>query len=241
MAESNHAGTTPIWARPEPAARQPRISRQQIAAAALAIADAEGFEAVSMRRIARLLGTGTMSLYRYIETKDELLALVSDALTGEALVSGELPPDWRDALALVARQTRRAYLARPWAIHFIQSAAAIGAAMTGPNWLRHVEQSLAALAGAPLEPREKLDLLAITDDYVFGHLLRAARISQAPGPDEDAPLREFPGGQLASGAFPQLTAIGEADLAAAGDPGQLDERFERGLGLLLDGIAARYR
>ena len=111
----------PIWARPEPAARSPRFSRQQIAAAALEIADAEGFEAVSMRRIARSLGAGTMSLYRYITTKDDLLALVGDALLGEALVAGELP-------CRLARGNRRrwparqgsAYLRHPWAVHLVQ-------------------------------------------------------------------------------------------------------------------------
>src|SRR5580658_9905519 len=104
MVKSN-AGVPPIWARPEPAARQPRFSREQIAAAALEIADADGFEAVSMRKIAAHLGAGTMSLYRYIATKDDLVALLDDALLAEALVpGGELPHDWQEALALVARR-----------------------------------------------------------------------------------------------------------------------------------------
>ena len=85
-------GTRPIWVRPEPGTRRARFSREQIAAAALAIADAEGFEAVSMRRIAAQLGAGTMSLYRYISTKDDLVTLMDDALMGESLVpEGELP------------------------------------------------------------------------------------------------------------------------------------------------------
>ncbi len=263
MAESNSTGDTPIWARAEPVARQPRISRQQIAAAALAIADAEGFEAVSMRRIARALGTGTMSLYRYIATRDDLLALAGDALTAEALVEGPLPAGWREALTLIARQTRAAYLRHPWSVHFILSAAAISATVTGPNGLRHVEQSLAALAGAPMDVREKLDVLFIVDDYVFGHLLRAgyARPGAQAGPARqtepdagwpalDGPAAdragaggyaEFISAQLASGELPHLAALaGTPGLAAPGDPAELDSRFELGLAALLDGIAARF-
>jgi AcrR family transcriptional regulator len=246
MAESNHAGGEPIWVRPEPATRSPRFSRQQIAAAALAIADADGFEAVTMRRIARSLGAGTMSLYRYIATKDDLLALIGDALLGEAIVPGELPADWRTAIAMVARQTRAAYLRHSWAAHFIQMAAAVGAAPTGPNGLRHVEQSLAALSGAPMDARTKLDVLAIVDDYVFGHLLRAAGImtgtAAGTATAEGTGTAEFIRAQLASGDFPELAAVISApDAAPATDPPDVDARFELGLRLLLDGIAAGFR
>src|SRR5580658_10725345 len=105
----------PIWTRPEPAGRKPRLRREQIAATALAIADAEGFAAVSMRRVAAELGSGTMSLYRYISTKSELAALIDDALMAETVVPDEeLPGDWRSALTMVAYRTRDVYLRHPW-------------------------------------------------------------------------------------------------------------------------------
>jgi AcrR family transcriptional regulator len=245
MIESNRQAGTPIWARPEPATRQPRFSRDQIAAAALAIADAEGFEAVSMRRIAAALGAGTMSLYRYIETKADLLALIDDALLGDTLVPGELPADWREALVLVARQTRAAYLPHPWAVRVLQGRAAAETAIAGPNGLRHFEQSLAALDSAPLDPAAKFDLLAIADDYVFGHLLHAAEIAdrtRAAGAngDEAAATAEFVAAQLATGEFPHLSALAsEEGVPDLGDMERLSERFERGLRLLVDGIAAR--
>lgn len=263
MTESHDIGNGPIWARPEPSARSLRFSRQQIAAAALEIADAEGFDAVSMRRIARSLGAGTMSLYRYIATKDDLLALIGDALLGEALVPGELPADWLDAMAAVARETRRAYLRHPWAIRLVQREGAVQAALAGPNGLRHVEQSLSALSGAPMDARTKLDVLAIVDDYVFGHLMRAARTAtkadddavaaahprgsargggpgQATPDHEPAGIVDFVRSQLASGSFPQLaTAMSPADVASLASADQA-ARFELGLSMLLDGIAARY-
>ncbi len=168
------ATAAPIWVRPEPTARNPRFSREQIAAAALAIGDADGFEAVSMRRIAAALGAGTMSLYRYVETKDDLIALIHDAILAEALLPEPLPEDWREATAAVARQGRRAFLNHPWVTQALAGQAVIPGASAGPGGLRHFEQCRAALDGAPLSARGKLDLLGIIDDYVYGHVLRAA-------------------------------------------------------------------
>lgn len=247
MADSG-AEELPIWARPEPVARQPRFSRDQIASAALAIADAEGFEAVTMRRIARALGAGTMSLYRYIETRADLLALIDDALLGESLVPGNLPADWKQAIAMIARRSRQTFLRHPWAIQVLQGVAAGQGVMPGPNAMRHFEQSLAALAGAPFSTTAKLDLLAIVDDYVYGHVLRAAELTErlrtgTTDPGADA-ARTFAEAQLESGSFPHLAALagaalgdGAAAWALAGQD-RIDERFERGLRLLIDGIAA---
>jgi AcrR family transcriptional regulator len=242
--ESNQPDARPIWARPEPAARQPRFSRDQIAAAALAIADADGFEAVSMRRIAAALGAGTMSLYRYVATKSDLLALIDDALLGEAVVAGALPADWREALAVVARHTRQAYLRHPWAVQALQGRPAAQASLAGPNGLRHFEQSLAALDGAPLDVQAKLDLLAIVDDYVFGHLLHAAEIAErtaSAAADSSAAeaVIDFVQAQLGTGEFPHLAALADDPQASSvADPERLTERFDRGLRLLIDGIAA---
>ena len=92
----------PIWVRPEPGTRRPRFTREQIAATALADrGPLRAFEAVSMRRIAAELGAGTMTLYHYVRTKDDLKDLLDDAIVGEALV-----PDGRAAVRL-ARSAHR--------------------------------------------------------------------------------------------------------------------------------------
>lgn len=238
MPESSRVAA-PIWARPEPATRNPRFSREQIAAAALAIGDADGFEAVSMRRIAAALGAGTMSLYRYIETKDELLALIDDAILGEALVPDDLPANWREAVALVARQGRRAFLNHPWAAQALAGQVVPGAS-AGPNGLRHFEQSLAAMDGAPMSMHAKLSLLGIVDDYVYGHVVRAAEVIDArarsrEGTESGATLK-FIQQQIESGQLPHLAALA-ADPAAAqvGDIAELDARFELGLRMLIEG------
>jgi len=241
---STQPASQPIWTRPQPGARRPRFSREQIAAAALTIADAEGFDAVSIRRIAAALGAGTMSLYRYISAKSDLVALMDDAIMGESLVpDDELPDDWREALAMIARYTRAALLRHPWAVKALQGGGAASQdGAFGPNGIRHFEQSLAAVAGAPLDTAAKLDLITLVDDYVFGHVLRAGEV-QARSDDNDpghaAEIAGYIQRQIATGQFPHLEKLTHDPAAQTlTDPGRQDERFERGLRSLLDGAAA---
>jgi AcrR family transcriptional regulator len=230
----------PIWARPEPGSRRPRFTREQIAAVALRIADAEGFEAVSMRRIASELDAGTMTLYHYVRTKDELVALMDDAIMAEMLVPDEdLPDDWRGALALIARTTRATLGRHPWGLHSLQDAS------LGPNAMRHFEQSLAAVAGTPLDVTDKFALLAIVDEYVFGHALRSREVgSRAATSEADAEAaRAFAAEQLETGRFPHTEALAAHWDEAASTPLMSEEGyeevFERGLEMLLDGAAVR--
>ena len=192
-----------------------RLSRQKIAAAALAIADREGFEAASMRRVAQELKVGTMSLYYYVKTKDDLIAAMDDALMGEALLPS-LPEDWRAAMMEIARRTHAVFIRHPWAL------VAMLSAPPGLNAMRHVEQCLEALAETSMTTKQKITLLAMVDDFVFGHALREAAA--------DATIDiEFAAAQLATGAFPRL--------AEAYGGGRVDanrDRFERGLRALLD-------
>ncbi|WP_158814821.1 TetR/AcrR family transcriptional regulator [Methylocapsa sp. S129] len=192
-----------------------RLSRQKIAAAALAIADKEGFEAASMRRVAQELKVGTMSLYYYVKTKDDLIAAMDDALMGEALLPS-LPRDWRRAMMEIAKRTHAVFIRHPWAL------VAMLSAPPGLNAMRHIEQCFEALAETSMTTQQKMTLLATVDDFVFGHALRAA----AADATIDA---EFAAAQLATGAFPRL--------AAAFGGGRVEankDRFERGLRALLD-------
>ncbi|HEX3647458.1 MAG TPA: TetR/AcrR family transcriptional regulator [Pseudonocardiaceae bacterium] len=232
---------TLIWTRPEPGTRRPKFTRDQIASTALAIADTEGFAAVSMRRIAAELGAGTMTLYYYLRTKDELVALMDDAIMSEVLIpADEFPTHWYDALAAVATRTWDVLTRHPWALHSLQNAPA------GPNAARHFEQSLAAIADTGLDSPAKFALLAWVDDYVHGNALRSAAIrsaGEAP-PDEQVTEEMIQFGQrlMASGEFPHTAALfGGADPRDAFPKllGAMSERdrFQRGLSVLLDGVA----
>ena len=197
--------------------QKPRLSRENIAAVALAIADREGFEAVSMRRVAQELKVGTMSLYYYVKTKGDLVAAMDDALMGEALLPS-LPKDWQRAMMDIARHTHAVYIRHPWALESMLSAP------PGLNALRHMEQCLEALAETTLTTKQKITLLAMVDDFVFGHALREAAT--------DATVNvEFAEAQLATGAFPRL-----AETFGHGRIDPIKDRFEQGVRAVL-GVA----
>ncbi|MCW2922638.1 MAG: Transcriptional regulator, TetR family protein [Thermoleophilia bacterium] len=236
--------STSIWTRPEPGARRPRFTREQLASVALGVADTDGIDAVSMRRVARELGAGTMTLYHYVRTKDDLLALMQDALMAEVVVPADRFPDsWRAALAAIAHSSRDAFIEHPWAM------AALEGVRLGPNAIRHFEQSLQALAATDLGWRDKLAITGIVDDYVFGYVMRAGEAGRdlerdVGGAAEiasiDAMLRQH-------FAPDELTNIrgwaGDDPVAAwraANEAFTSDERFELGLEALLDGLAVRF-
>ena len=230
----------PIWLRPEPGERKPRFTREAIARAAIEIADAEGFDAVSMRRIADRLGAGTMTLYHYVHTKADLIALMDDALMGEILLpEGTLAEDWRAGLTAIARRTRDVFRRHPWALLAMQGA------IPGPNGARHFEQCLAALGHTSFDRQTKLDVLALVDDFVFGHTLRAAEthatMQQQPDAEAVAAIRAWAQQRYDTGEFPHTQAFfGRGDIAKtlAEVAGVDDEegRFERGLATLLEGV-----
>jgi AcrR family transcriptional regulator len=233
---------TPIWARPAPGERRPAHSRERIAEVALLIADEEGFEAVTMRAVARALGAGTMTLYHYVRNKDELAALMDDAIMGELLVpEDELADGWREGIAQIARRSYAAFQRHPWVFDHLANEDNPGPG--GPNALRHVEQSVAVASRTGLELQDQFELVALVDDYVFGHAMRArATGSQHEHGAEERleALVEYLETQLGTGEFPHLEAFAGDDpregfervAELAGDPG----RFERGLQRLLDGI-----
>lgn len=242
---SNTRVNLPIWMRPEPGGRKRRLTRQAIAEAALAIADAEGFEAVSMRRIAQRLGTGTMTLYHYVWTKTELVALMDDALMAEIVLPDRIhPKGWRNALTVIARRTRDVFRRHPWALLSMQGTP------PGPNSALHFEQCLAALSRTSFDRRTKLELLGSIDDFVFGHALRAAESGSSMrkefDPDVVAAIQEWTFKQYASGAFPHTKAffgVATPEQAIAEVAGFVDDeqRFERGLATLLDGAVKQRR
>jgi len=191
-----------------------RLTREKIAAVALAIADKDGFEAVSMRRIAQELNVGTMSLYYYVKTKEDLIAVMDDALMADALLPS-LPKGWKRAIVEIAKRTHTIFIRHPWALSAMLSAP------PGLNAMRHMEQCLEALAATSMTGGEKLMLLAMVDDFVFGHALREAA-------DRSKVDTEFAAAQLRNGAFPRLLEVfGDGRIGAPAD------RFEQGLQKLL--------
>jgi AcrR family transcriptional regulator len=209
--------------------RGPPLTQEEIVAAALAIADTEGLEAISMRKLAAKLGVGAMTLYHHVADKQELLLLMSDAIGAELLIEGEYPTHWRDALRAIAHNTRGAHERHPWLLDSVSQ-------RPGPtaNSLRHIEQSITAVAGLDVDPDVAGTMVLATDDYVIGYVTREAAMARMRASSQFSFLTDRVADLLDSGEFPLLAKVaGDAD-AFEPPPG----RFERGLEWLFDGMEA---
>ena len=196
-----HLETIDVWTRNERGMRKPRFNRGDIAAAAIRIADAEGFEAVSMRRLAAELDAGTMTLYHYVRTKDELLTLIVDAFLAEVVIppGQRLPRDWRAAITLIARRTRDALRRHPWILDISDDP------NISPNAIRHFDQAWHALAPLTASLEDKLDLIAAVDEYVFGFCLHER--NNLAGDADDAEMVEYLRSLMLDDEYPALAGM----------------------------------
>jgi AcrR family transcriptional regulator len=232
-----------VWTRLAPGTRRPRFTREEIAEAAVRIADAEGIDALSMRRLAAELGAGTMTLYHYVHTKDELLALITDAVMGELIVpADELAPlEWRAAITAIASRSRASLERHPWIFDIVDDPD------VGPNGVRHFDQSLQAMASLPGTLADKLDVISAVDEYVFGYCIHARnnRPETTVAVDGQA-LIDYVRALADSGEYPQLAALfAEHDIqelwTLVQEHGRDRDRFGRNLARLLDGVDADLR
>lgn len=235
-------GALDLWTRVPPGERRTLVTREDLAAAAVRIADTEGLAALSMRRLATEVGVGTMTLYHYVRNKDELLTLLVDTVMGELLVP-EVPAGWREALVALAEQTKATLERHPWILQITDDPP------LGPNSVRHFDQTVQAVASLDLPLGERLEVARMVDEYVFGHCLWVRddeHPASGPGPDPDAELLEYLATLLETGAYPSLSAlvagrdvreVWEEIAAGEADAG----RFRRNLDCMLDGVEARLR
>jgi AcrR family transcriptional regulator len=226
-----------IWERLDRTPRGPRpsMSHDQIVEAAVEIADAEGLDAVSMRRLAKQLDAGTMSLYRYVANRDDLIELMTDYIAGEDAPTGPPSGDWRHELAEAARRTRRLALRHPWSTDLM-----LGLPALGPNSLRQMERALAGVDGLGLSIDQMTDLTSTVTAFVIGFAqaeLAQVRAQQRTGLTEEQyrdRMAPYLGKQLETGRFPYTRRL----IVEAEDFPDVDTVFERRLGYVLDGLAA---
>lgn len=200
------------------------LSKQRVVVEAVRLADREGVDGLSMRRLAGELGAGAMSLYHYVASKEELLDAMTDAVFAEI----ELPPediDWQSAIRRRAVSVRQVLAHHPWAIGLMESRTS-----PGPANLRHHEAVTACLrrAGFPVLMATHANWLL--DSYVYGFALQAASLP-FDAPNEFADMAEdvyLP--QLPPDEFPYLNESAAALVAAGYDPA---EEFIFGLDLIL--------
>ncbi|RJL23915.1 TetR/AcrR family transcriptional regulator [Bailinhaonella thermotolerans] len=225
-----------IWMRPERPARGPKptYSRAQIAEAAIRIADAEGLEAATMRRVAAEIGAGAMSLYRYVPSRDDLVELVADRLQGEIDVSGLPSGDWRADLAHYAHEVRAMWLRHPWVATVHRSLHSYG-----PNQLRLIEHVMGVLDGH-VSIDENLQLIALLNSYVEGavreEISSTEEVRRSGLSEPERIARSYPRIRqvVESGDYPIFTKI---VMQARRPRLSREDQFRHGLDRVLDCIA----
>ncbi|PRY37469.1 TetR/AcrR family transcriptional regulator C-terminal domain-containing protein [Umezawaea tangerina] len=223
-----------VWTRPRPEPRRRAPGVEQFVAAALAVADAEGLAAVSMRRVAGDLGSGTASLYRYITNRDELVDLMVDAVQGENPLP-ESAPDWRAGLAAVAHALRATLLRHPWL-----AGEMTGRPSLGPNSLRRSEAALRAAVALTPDITLASQALGTVQSYVLGSV--AAQLADRLA-EQRTGLTERQWQHSVGPYITRVLAAGEHPLLARrvheGEDVDPDAGFAFGLDCVLDGLAAR--
>ncbi len=161
--ETNPQPIPSVWTRRERQSEQPALSRATIVREAVVMLDADGIEALSMRKLAARLNAGATSLYRHVATKDELMELAVDEVVAEVDVPAASSADWRTAAAGAASSFRATALRHPWLSSVLGQA---GLAYLGPNLMSYSSRLAALFIDAGFEePDRAIDTLFA---YVVG-------------------------------------------------------------------------
>ena len=226
-----------LWGTGDRPSRGPKpgLTLDRIVSAAVAVADAEGLAAVSMRRLSTELGTGTMSLYRYVPGKAELLDLMLDRVLGEPLAAeaSEVPADWRTAVDLMARTYLANLRTHPWLLKINQARSVLG-----PSALRGLDSALAGLGGMGLSDPELIGVIITVNSFVEGlartqsdatEAARQTGLSDAAFWESQRPYLER---AMLSGEYPRMAELSDDAFGSEFD------HFEFGLARLIDGFDA---
>ena len=206
-----------------PRGRPPAHTREQVVAAAIKVADAEGLEALTMRRLAAELGAGVMSLYTYVKDKDDLVDLMVEQ-------AGEYAGPGPDTLLTLVKWQRSLMLKHPWMLSALPNRN-----LVGPNTLGYLERGLAALADKPLPGPVKMEILALLTGFVAGYVaneVAQARAGVTSSEQVEAHVTQMRAA-LATGAYPELAKV----LAEGGPVNQAGlPDFDRIATRMIDGL-----
>ncbi|MEU9286332.1 TetR/AcrR family transcriptional regulator [Streptomyces sp. NPDC048275] len=212
---------------------KPGLSLDAIVEAAIRVADADGLDAVSMRRLSTELGTGTMSLYRYVPGKAELLDLMLDRVQRPSEDPEVFGEGWRAALEALGRATLALYRRHPWLLQVNQTRPILG-----PSALDGMEKMLSRIKPMGLSDPELVSAIIMIDGYVFGaartqvyqkEAERRTGLTDAEFWQAHIPVFEK---VMADGRHPFLASLSEDAFGADFD------HFEFGLQRMLDGLEA---
>lgn len=217
-----------IWLRKERSGRGPvpEHGREEIAAAAIDLADAGGLDAMSTRRVAAAIGAGATSLYRYVENRDELLELMLDTACAELDLSRPASGDWLGDTTRLAHELRAMYRRHPWLLEVIQ-----GPTPLTPNSVALLEYALSLLADLDAPAGAKMEAIAL----VNGMVMMTVRMEVAARGDVSAwqaAQVEYLGAVVADGRYPHLAAA----FASSAPPDDRPDLLDRTIRHVLHGV-----
>ncbi|MCA0337786.1 MAG: TetR/AcrR family transcriptional regulator [Actinobacteria bacterium] len=206
-----------------------KLTPEVVVSAALALADARGLDALTMRAIARELGVEAMSLYHHFANKDALLDATVDRVYGEIVLPAE-GGDWREEIRRRSVSVRSVLRQHPWALPLMESRRT-----PGPANLAYHEANIACLRAAGFAPRQVAHAYAVVDAFVYGFVLQELTLPFDSGSEAAAMIGEEPGwagvGEWSNMAWFVENVVLEPEYS-------FDREFEPGLTLVLDGIEA---
>ncbi|MCM6772347.1 TetR/AcrR family transcriptional regulator [Nocardia sp. CDC159] len=224
-----------VWLRPP---RQPKTSglrREQIVAAAVELLDAEGLDALSMRKLGARLGAGATSLYWYVANKDELLELALDQAWGEVELPDPERMSWREASSRVVYSLRATMRAHPWMAGLIGRLPSVG-----PNAFALTDAMRRMFVAAGFVDMDVYYANSTLISFVFGQVIPEVAMTQSMGRVEDYDIDGMRSAmnQLAGQQYPEIVAdyesVGPQDVTTA-----RAVAFDFGLLCVLDGLQAR--
>jgi AcrR family transcriptional regulator len=232
-------GVDSVWTRPDRRRTQPALNRQQIVAEAVRLLDAEGLDALSMRKLGTRLGAGATSLYWHVGSKEQLLELVADEVYGELEVpTVDEPAGWRAAATTCAHSLRAMIRRHPWLGALLGG---IGLTYLGPNVMSASDRMLALFEAGGFTLPEADQATSTLGAYVIGTAISEAAwltaLARSGKTEQEWADQVLPAAQRAAQAYPKLREL-YAMSADGSDPQLIREgSFEYGLERVLDGVA----
>ena len=201
------------------------LSRERILQAAIDVADREGLQALTMRRLGAELGVEAMAVYKHVSGKDDILDGMVELVVSLIEAPGD-GLDWRDAMRRRAMSARDVLTRHSWAIGLLDSRRSMG-----PNQLRYVDSILGSLRSAGFSIDDAAHAFSLLDSYVYGHVVQEMSMSGASEPGEP------PGPALDSEALStEYPHLAEMAAHAAGGTFSFDGEFEHGVEVILTAL-----
>jgi AcrR family transcriptional regulator len=201
------------------------LDRERILRAAIALADADGLAALSMRKLGQRLGVEAMSLYKHVANKEEVLEGIVDLVLGDVDVA-ESARSWKGSMRTRALSLREVFLRHPWAVGLLEARRNLG-----PIALRYCDAVLGVLRRAGFSTAAAVRAFSLIDSYVYGFSIQEKSLPS--GPKESAEITERFLRQLPASEYPRLAETAAHVMRSGFDTAR---EFEVGLDLLLDAL-----